>query len=1043
MKPKTLNQVKETLINVVEKSKNFYNKASMNSFINKIVKARSFAKVDDFKAILENINKSDQKFKSKNFNQFKQALPQVKLEKQKIIKITYENRMENYIKPIVQKLVKNSRKNKFSKISIKFPNEADLNSERLPSSLRTKKLNEMNAQLFWFFHLDSDKLKTNEYFENPANEKNIVTVKIQTFNRVNNLSDAEHYRQIQSFATPQTEIKCVPKAIIKHFTNKLNNVCKDKRSKYNKIINLMKTEEYNKRYTLEDLKQLSKNLKITFVIRDLINQDITIKPEDPKYNIVLFNTQQDHVELFPTNEQTIDLNQANQIINNTNFYYKLGNQIITTDTIYTIDDHGFGKIINDFKGKHKLNINYLRSDSKEIEYINNYYFGMHQFFNVPEYNKKQKNEIKESDKKKLDNLQEQYEKLGDDIDKICEQNPPIYDVIYTDDDQQIITEKYYPQEAMDKHNEQQQMIKKINKLENKINNQILISDDDYKEYDLKNAYYNLTNNSDYGVPSNAFLYYDDEYSQNIEQHIKENKTGYYHIELKQTIDKIFPTKEHVMTTPQLMTLKKHKIEFNIKSCLISPKIKLIFTEDTLKQVPKIKAYCKIAGSLMKSDNTREIEIHTKDAPNYLKLLKLDKNDQISLSNEYINIFQNKNKTLKHIGFFIHSFVSSEVLDFILSNDISQIIGVKLDSIVVKKDYQAIHNNNFKIKNANIESICKQESFFLKPLFESKNISYNLSTIRLNNTSIYSNFILLSGKGGSGKTESIAKNISLSEIVYASLAWERGVDFKNKYGNVTISSIPKLISYGNKAENELKIPSTTKYIILDEPTLISENEIITIKNKFSDKIILLVGDIDEDGFFYQCSLQGVKDNFKVINPRDHPTMQIIKYTTNYRFDLELNYKLDKLREQMRIIKSTLPVNQQNNKLQEYVLKEFKHNIIDKSKVQINTDDLGISGNQETKKQSIYTNYFIKNGSSKKYYTINTNINNNEYRGETSTQKISNNQELRLFSTIHSTQGKTCEGQLIVIIENVFDFNLYYTAFSRARRVTQIKLINKWE
>ena len=1069
MPQKTLLNAKLELIKKVRQSKNFKTKASMNSFIDKIAKTNTFSRVQNYNDILENINKSSNKFTISKLNTIKQEIKsnEVKLAETTTIKILKDD--DDYMKIINRTLVDNAKKGLLSRCSINFPGQPDLNDVRTPDQLKIKQIGKMNFVMFWFFYQSSDVLKTTYYFGQKKNYNKVVTVKIQTFNKVQGVSDAEHYRRIQSFATPETQkieqtkredLKCVPQAIIKYFERKLVKGCNsDYKNRYNNIIKKMSLSHYNKRYTIDELRELSTDLNITFIIRDLINNDITVKGEGVmKYQIILFNICKDHVELYPEEQKTITQELSNNIINNNDFYYKLGNKIVTKDIEYTIDDNGFGEIYKKFKETNKINLNYIESDSKESQYISNYYHGMHQLFNFPTFTEKEKKLVHEQDIIKLNNLYLQYDNLDDKINEVYKNTPPTYDVTYNIqkingfelfEDEQIINETI-PQQLNILYKQQEELRNKIEKQEAKIKDNITINNDDYKEYDLKNAYYNLTNNAEYGVPSNALLYYENEYSQKIEQHIKENKSGYYHIQLKNKIDKIFPDLEHVLTTPQVMTLKKHNINFKIISCLIAPQIKLRFDKDTLKEVPSIKAYCKIVGIMTKQQMTNEITIYTKDAPSYYKQLKLNENDTASINYSTIHIYQNKNITLKHIGSFIHSYVSSKVLDFIFTNGSSNVLGVKLDSIIVKKDFQAIHDDNFRVKSANIEIMSKEGTSFFKPLFESLKISYNNTSLKLNDKIIYSNFILLSGKGGSGKTESIAKHnmITSKHIIYGALAWERGADFRNKYGNDYItSSIPKLLSYGENNVNikdQIKCKNTTKFIILDEPTLISEEEIIKIKNKWSDKIIILVGDIDEDGFYYQCSLNATKDNFKVINPRDHSDIQIIKYTTNYRFDGTLNDKLDNLRHQMRMIKNNIiDEKQQNEELKKYVLKEFNQNIVTKKSMKISSiDDLGISAHDEEKLNFKYSNYFTKNGSIPIYYQNKTDINRNLYKGARSTQKTNNNQIIKLFSTVHSTQGKTCEGKLIIIIESSFDFNLYYTALSRSRSIKQINIINNW-
>lgn len=1038
---KTLNEVKNTLINAIEKSKNFYNKASMNAFINKILKARSFSKVNDFKSILETINKSEQKYKQKDLKSYQSDLQLSKKLKSdttvETIQITSSSNVNQYYEQTVNKVIELNKNNKLMKVKITFPGFEEFDDIRQPTDLNTNDKSKLNSVFYWFYHYESGRLKTSEYFRGKR-INNTVTVTFYSYPKIKGFDLSNQYRIIQQFEANNNTLKCVPSAIINFIETKLKSASTHIKTKLITIKNKILEEKNNKPYGIKELEELGKKLKISFIIKDLVNDDIKINEnKENSFDVTFINNKLNHLEIAPQGKpEKITKEEATEILKNSDYYHKQGNRITTKTNNYIIDDQGFGDLFTDFKNENLINRNYIKSDSPESKYINGYFIGMHQFFNeemVNEYLSKPKVNPE------LIKLNQQYEKL---LEKLPE---PIYEEIYDDESLQII-------QRIKNHDERNKIFKKLNEIEKQIN---LIENEkdytpdcerDYKELDLINAYYNLSNNAEYGVPSNALLYYSGDYAQQIETHIKENKSGYYNITLKTKINKLFPTLTHVMTTPQVMTLKKHNIEFIINDCLIAPQIKLKFNEKTIEKKDGIRSYCKIVGIMQQQSINKVTHIKTESPHDYIKILKSRRpNINISILDNIIEIFENKNITLKHIGLFIHSYASSAVLDFLLSNDISQIMGVKLDSIIMKQDYNPKYDSKlFKIKEAKIYKLLINNSNFIKPLFEQKIINHNCKELKLNNETIFKIFLLLSGKGGSGKTESIMRNISKSSIIYASLAWERGVDVQNKYGSdICISSMPKILQ---STEDKLEIPKTCKFIVLDEITLISAKQITMIRKLYQDKIIVLIGDVDADGFYYQCSLsENLIDGFSVIDPRQYKNLQIIKYTTNYRFEEKLNKKLDYIREKMREIKQNVKITayEQNKNIQNLVLKVFKDRIIDKSNVKINFEDMGVSANQESKKQFEYTNYFLNKGAKPKYFTNQTQIKKDIIRGQTSKIEPEHNKhEIRLFSTIHSTQGKTAEGKVIIIVEKTFDFNLWYTALSRARRLDQIFIISNW-
>ena len=87
-------------------------------------------------------------------------------------------------------------------------------------------------------------------------------------------------------------------------------------------------------------------------------------------------------------------------------------------------------------------------------------------------------------------------------------------------------------------------------------------------------------------------------------------------------------------------------------------------------------------------------------------------------------------------------------------------------------------------------------------------------------------------------------------------------------------------------------------------------------------------------------------------------------------------------------------------------------------------------------------FLSKGTEPKYYIKNTNLKKNQLKGqEVHDITEHKNYEMKLFKTIHSFQGLDLnnDNNIIIDLSSLFDYNLIYTAFSRARRMNQIKII----
>lgn len=872
----------------------------------------------------------------------------------------------------------------------------------------------LNIIMFELFYRDSKELKIFDYYVNVDNELNYIpreeTINKKVYIRIHNIPRIQKYkdnqivRGAQKFEASNNPLKCVPASLLKYFTKKNEQVNENNRH-YSSMINKLKDEKYNKPFNQDELKELAEDLEITITIRDFYNEDLIISPnKTPYFNIVLVNTRLNHLEAFNNEEQEINNNDVFDLLKDISYYVKRYNKIYTLDKTYIINSSNTSKAYNQIQKDYKLEK--INITSNESKYIDSYYMSIHQIFNKDMYNKYI------SDVTNL--YDDEEETIIDDLDQGTDNK------VYVQQLNDVL--KYY---------------NKIKEYEQK----------NYREIDIKKAYYNLTNQNKYGFPSSNFLYFNSEYAQELETHIKKQEVGYYRIIINESNDKLkliglTKDSEHTLTTPQLVTLKNNNVDFTILSCLIAPSINFKLSEETLNKDDGIKLYCKIVGLLMADGLTTETIIKTENPIEYLKILNINDEDIFIDHKNLINILAKESYTYKHIGFFIHSLVSSEILNLLLTNDINDIMGVKLDSIIVKKDAKITFNESIFTddKEPKIYELSKAHDDFNKSYLETKEVP-EMKEIRLNNKLIKNKIIVLIGKGGAGKTESVKRTIPSNQLVYSSLSWDRCVDFKNKSTeHIFISSLNRLV--GDKCEI-IKLPKSIRYIILDEITLINYEIIKKIIELYPTKRIILIGDITKKGFYYQCSLEKTIDNFSLFNPNDYKDIDIIKYTKNYRFDDHLNNELDKFRKAMKnIIKSNKTDYEKSNLLKQCIIHQFKNNIKSLSQITYNDNDIGISEIDDIKAGGKLTEYFLSKGTKPKYYTNQTKYEKGIFKGQISYEKPSHNYyETRLFTTIHSCQGYTLDHnqKIIIYIHKNFDFRLFYTALSRARTINQIVII----
>jgi hypothetical protein len=332
------------------------------------------------------------------------------------------------------------------------------------------------------------------------------------------------------------------------------------------------------------------------------------------------------------------------------------------------------------------------------------------------------------------------------------------------------------------------------------------------------------------------------------------------------------------------------------------------------------------------------------------------------------------------------------------------------------------------------------SYYLKYFISSSNkLIFDVSPLP-DGEHITKKHLFLGGAGGAGKTYSILNSriFMKNKILFSSNCWEliQGTADEFKERGICGLSLPKLTGQMNGQKVEKYDTNYFKYKAIDELTLNNNKTVETILKQDDGRcFIFLIGDIDFDGYFYQASIS--KDIF---NPSKHSDIQYVKYLKSYRFDDELNDKLNNIRDFMR------KGNQNPYLLYQEVERHFTNNFYNKDEIIFNSEDVGISAlkpineNGECK----FSTPFFKNGSIKQYYNTETKFKNKIYKGgRVESDENNKNITCSLFRTIHSYQGRQLNNgnnRIIILLNSLFDYNLLYTALSRARRVNQIVIIN---
>ena len=604
-----------------------------------------------------------------------------------------------------------------------------------------------------------------------------------------------------------------------------------------------------------------------------------------------------------------------------------------------------------------------------------------------------------------------------------------------------------------------------------------IDESKYNEIDQKKAYYNATikeNNKFYvGFPSGSFITFkvNNNFDMDKFNEITNNKLiGFFqvkiinHIKNNYTSDKLgfILNSVHTLTTPQIKYLSDYmQFEFiNVSYC---PSVDIPFNENFLKSFNKVSYYCLTFGLMLYESSTIETVIKPyDDDEKYYSIIDNNDKEMFKIDDGCLKIIETKKKSISyvHMAYFLNSYCKTFNLEVLYNNNIDYFFGVKVDALVYLKNKKIEYDENiFRPKTEIKLSFLTNEpnnqyndlDFGLdiddKHIFNIGNFSYFRPYIKESNIIecsksfleseqiITNRTILINGKGGSGKTYSILNsNLCISNIVYTTSCWNLIQGQRDK-----LKSDEKFIGLSYQRLLGIQIEQYKsrhiKYIVFDEATLTDKKIIEQMINYYYWAIIIIIGDI-ENHIFYQCSLPSIE----VINPKNY-NIQQIRYNKSYRFDNELNNKLDDLRIEM---KKHYKKPDRNILIKNYVYQEFKQCLKKKDDIIFNNNDIGISGNDDLgEKTNNLSVYYINKGAKPQYYIKKTDINKGLLKGQRIEEKPinSDNYEMKLFKTIHSFQGLDLDNdnKIIIGIKCNFDYNLFYTALSRARRLDQINIL----
>lgn len=834
---------------------------------------------------------------------------------------------------------------------------------------------------------------------------------------------------------------CVYDACISYFANKPKD--RNAIANYNKLIE--NKEKWAKSYTDNNLHTIAEFLGSSIVIRNLITGKNKVFNEKPnnKFRIEMINTKYDHLDLLiDLNKNIIEVeeDEYNQIKGKAKFYIEEYGKLVTLNGIYTIKKTEFQLLYKEWKNKVNYSTEYITDNSDEYKLIKNYDYSLHTFFTK---NIKGEYELDDDDDletyptdeelclefiakvKKAYKIENSLPKhITDDIMKKLISgwdcsfaewlNHTVYNWVLevrTNDKPDFIDWEDIEWEDLEKKNEV---------LENDI-----INEDLYVEKDLKKAYYLYPDYHLYcGIPSGAFINVKCDATFDFKKLLNNKLIGFFQVKIiKSNLDKrigFTNNTVHTLFTSTIVLLLNNGVELEFMNASYAPAIDIKFNETLLQQGDnKLKHYCKAYGIMLCDE--KETTTYVKPLDDDLNFYKTIVSDELSMykNNNLISIVRKKPfyKSYIHFAYAIHAYCRTQMLEQMIQMNMDDVFGVKVDSLVIKKECKHIFPKTFASKDCNLQGMnLKLNSTLFRPYFQPTFIDIEFKQKFLKEH-IINKVVFLGGAGGTGKTYTLLSNLELSSTVFSSFCWDLIQD-KSKEFNVSGATTKMLI--GDECEKINK--SAIRHIVVDELTLIDETVINKIIKDYPSCFIYLVGDIDYNGTYYQCSCGN-----QVIKPKDIDC-QYLQFTKSYRFNETLQNILTEMRN---VVKKSMVGYKKIDELKTIVLKYFS-----KNEGNYDKDDIGVASTKQECKE--LTNTYISKGANEKYFVTATNKKKQLYKGAETTKE---NGDLILFKTIHSFQGRqlNMNNKIFVSLNNLYDINLLYTAVSRARNEKQIILI----
>lgn len=472
------------------------------------------------------------------------------------------------------------------------------------------------------------------------------------------------------------------------------------------------------------------------------------------------------------------------------------------------------------------------------------------------------------------------------------------------------------------------------------------------------------------------------------------------------LQKLGLTSTHILPSVEILYFIEKGIKLEITEGVWGSRMDFEFTNEMLQKEDDVPHYAKWCGKLAMEIN--DVKHNIRASPEWAAHIKMTypnldywEDKQIAT----ISMPCGGSSTATHILAFITAYVRIQMLEQMANHDPEDITTVIMDGIYYK-------NEPTKISPLFVSKPLKTHTYFGNGWYS----TYETPTLA--DGLILDGNTLLTGQGGCGKSYMIMNAPNFNIPLYVVPCHLLGHDGSEKY-HCRYTTIHKLI--GVDCVPFVQENTTPPVIFLDELTQYPADWVTKIFQMYKQSLIIVAGDIDEKGQWFQCRTGG-KEFAAIWKPVN---INIINITGDRRAkDDQLKALKLKVREEMISIFIDGDSGE-HIQMKEWAIANLPLKAYSEAYPAFNNEtDIWLAATHRV------NNALLEKGVVSGYYKTGGKISKTEQKDYIK----------RGSMTIHSIQGKTIDsGKIYISIDDSFEYAMLYTAISRATTIDQLVFV----